>query len=45
MSLYLPLEKGMGLYLYGMAIHLYKLEASFPKDTFCQVWLKLAKYF
>ena len=21
MSLYLPLEKGMGLYLYGMAIH------------------------
>ena len=35
---YLPLEK-------GAALHLNKLESPSPKDTLCQVWLKLAKWF
>ena len=28
-----------------MALHLYKLESSSPRDTLCQVWLKLAQWF
>ena len=32
---YLPLEK-------GGAFHLFKLESPSPKNTLCQVWLKLA---
>ena len=35
---YLPLEKGGALYLN-------KLEFPSPKDTLCQVWLKLAQWF
>ena len=35
---YLPLE-------YGRALHLNKLESPPPKDTLCQVWLKLAQWF
>ena len=35
---YLPLEK-------GGALHLNKLESPSPKDTLCQVWLKLAQWF
>ena len=35
---YLPLKK-------GMALHLNKLESTSPKDTLCQVWLKLALWF
>ena len=31
---YLPLEKGMALYLN-------KLESLFPNDALCQVWLKV----
>ena len=34
---YLPLEK-------GEALHLKKLESPSPKDTLCQVWLKLAQW-
>ena len=34
---YLPLEKGMVLYLN-------KLEPPSPKDALCQVWLKLAPW-
>ena len=32
----LPLEK-------GGALHLKKLESPFPKETLCQVWLKLTQ--
>jgi hypothetical protein len=35
---YLPLEKGYPL-------HLNKIESPLPKDDFCQVWLRLAKWF
>ena len=35
---YLSLEK-------GGALHLHKLESPLPKDTLCQVWLKLALRF
>ena len=35
---YLPLEK-------GRALHLKKHELPSPKDTLCQVWLKLAHFF
>ena len=35
---YLPLEKGVALYLS-------KLESPLPKDALCQVWLKLAQWF
>ena len=35
---YLPLEKGMALYLN-------KHELPSPKDTLCQVWMKLAHFF
>ena len=35
---YLPLEK-------GGALHLNKLESPSPKDTLCQVWLKLVQWF
>ena len=35
---YLPLEK-------GGVLHLNKLESPSPKDTLCQVWLKLAQWF
>ena len=35
---YLPLEK-------GWTLHLNKLESSSPKDTLCQIWLKLAQWF
>ena len=29
----------------GVALHLNKLESTLPKDTLCQVWLKLAQWF
>ena len=35
---YLPFGK-------GVALHLNKLEFSWPRDTLCQVWLKLAQWF
>ena len=35
---YLPLGK-------GMALHLNKLESPSPRDTLCQVWLKLVQVF
>ena len=35
---YLPLEKGLALYLK-------KLESHLPKNVLCQVWLKLARCF
>ena len=35
---YLPFGK-------GMALHLNKFESPSPRDTFCQVWLKLAQSF
>ena len=35
---YLSLEK-------GGALHLNKLESASPRDTLCQVWLKLAQWF
>ena len=35
---YLPSEK-------GEALHLNKLESPSPRDTLCQVWLKLAQWF
>ena len=35
---YLPSEK-------GGALHLNKLESPSPKDSLCQVWLKLAQWF
>ena len=35
---YLPLEK-------GVALHLMKLESTLPKNTLCQVRLKLALWF
>ena len=35
---YLPLEE-------GGALHLNKLESPLPKDSLCQVWLKLAQWF
>ena len=35
---YLPFGK-------GVALHLNKLESPSPKDTLCQVWLKLAQWF
>ena len=33
------------LLIKGGALHLNQLEISLPKDTLCQVWLKLAKWF
>ena len=35
---YLPLEK-------RWALHLNKLESLSPKDSLCQVWLKMAQWF
>ena len=35
---YLPLEK-------GGALHLNRLESPLPRDTLCQVWMKLAQWF
>ena len=35
---YLPFWK-------GVTLHLNKLESPLPKDTLCQVWLKLAQWF
>ena len=35
---YLPLEK-------GVALHLNKLDSPLPKNTLCQVWLKLVQWF
>ena len=35
---FLPLEK-------SGALHLNKLESPSPRDTLCQVWLKLAQWF
>ena len=29
----------------SVALHMYKLESSSPRDTLCQVWLKLAQWF
>ena len=37
--IFLPLEMGAG------ALHLKKLESRSPKDSLCQVWLKLTQWF